>query len=221
MNGTVLVTNTYDGYTAGPCSPVAGLTGRTGLALHDDTNFGLGFAYRGNLTRSVSVGGVQCLGYETTGVVTGTMDGAGRYVTAAPSSSTNYSLPGVLTPGGNANLQTSITYAELVGGDEFDGTERGQRDDDIRLPGAAAIDQDPGRGGDGLHVRGVSGDGRGGGAADGDAGDGHGGAMEADVAGRIRAGGAVWRAGTERPPMWRCRRWTRSTVPARARRWGN
>ena len=33
MNGTVLVTNTYDGYTAGPCSPVAGLTGADGLGL--------------------------------------------------------------------------------------------------------------------------------------------------------------------------------------------
>ena len=149
MNGTVLVTNTYDGYTAGPCSPVAGLTARTGLALHDDTNFGLGFAYRGNLTRSVSVGGVQCLGYETTGVVTGTMDGAGRFVMAAPSSSTNYSLPGVLTPGGNANLQTSITYADswavtsLTGPNGANGTTTYDslgRPQSTRIPDGAVTD---------------------------------------------------------------------------------
>jgi len=106
-----LVTNTYDGYAAGVCSPVAGLTARTGLTFHDDTNYGVGMTYRGNLPRSVTVGGVQCVGYESTGVATGTMDGAGHYVMSAPAASTGYSLPGTLTPEGNAALATTVTYA--------------------------------------------------------------------------------------------------------------
>ena len=79
-NAVTLVTNTYDGYALPGCSPVAGLTARTGLRLHDDTNYGTGFTYRGNVTFTSSTSGARCTGYETTGVVTGMMDGSGRRV---------------------------------------------------------------------------------------------------------------------------------------------
>src|SRR5260370_23977480 len=38
-------------------------------------------------------------------------DGANHVYTSAPSASSNYALPGVLTPGGNNALATSVTYA--------------------------------------------------------------------------------------------------------------
>src|SRR6185369_16391131 len=56
--------------------------------------------------------------------------------------------------------------------------------------GTATIDEDPGWRGDQLHVRLLPGDERGGRAADGDVGERNGGAMEANVTGRLRAGGA-------------------------------
>jgi RHS repeat-associated protein len=108
---TALVTNTYDGYSSSVCSPVSALSARTGLRLHDDTNFGTGFVYRGNVTYTTSLSGIRCTRYETTGVVTGSMDGSGRYVSVSPDSSTGYSLPGVIQPEGSGSLATTVTYA--------------------------------------------------------------------------------------------------------------
>uniref|UniRef100_Q024R2 YD repeat protein n=1 Tax=Solibacter usitatus (strain Ellin6076) TaxID=234267 RepID=Q024R2_SOLUE len=111
---TPLVTNYYDSVAIGdPC--YSGLTPRTGLPRHDDS-YDANFLYRGNLVEkytmlgSGSPSGRQCWAYETTGVMTSAMDGAGRYVNLAPDASTNYSLPGLLTPGGNSSLSTSISY---------------------------------------------------------------------------------------------------------------
>jgi YD repeat-containing protein len=47
--------------------------------------------------------------YESTGVVRTVVDGMGRTVTA-PTSTQSYSLPTTITPGGNAGLQTSVSY---------------------------------------------------------------------------------------------------------------
>ena len=41
------------------------------------------------------------------------MDG-GRTTTSAPSSDTNYSLPGVLATGVDSNLSTTVTYLSVV-----------------------------------------------------------------------------------------------------------
>ena len=78
--------------------------------LHDVTNYGTGFTYRGNATQTVSVGGSAVMRYESTGVVVCSQDGAGHTTGNTPSADTNYSLPGVLTPGGNSNLATTVTY---------------------------------------------------------------------------------------------------------------
>ena len=82
----------------------------SGSALHDDTNYGTGFTYRGNVTQTVSVGGSAVMRYESTGVVVCSQDGAGHTTGSSPSADSNYSLPGVLTPGGNANLATTVAY---------------------------------------------------------------------------------------------------------------
>ncbi len=108
-SGTVqLVSNTYDGNL--PCGP-NGVQNRMGLELHDDTNYGIGFTYRGNVAVSNTLSGQTWYAYETTGAACRVTDGAGRVTDVAPSGSTSYSLPGVLTPGGNNNLATSISYA--------------------------------------------------------------------------------------------------------------
>jgi YD repeat-containing protein len=108
-----LVTNNYDDYSSSPtaCGGAVGMVLRSGAWLHDDTNFGTGFTYRGNVTSRVSLGGSATTRYESTGVPMCTVDGAGVTATSAPSSDTSYSLPGVLTPGGNSNLATTVTYA--------------------------------------------------------------------------------------------------------------
>src|SRR5260370_6170901 len=105
-----LATNTYDNYALG-CGGATGMVLRSGAGQHDDTNYGTGFTYRGNVTTRSSIGGSATMLYESTGVVTCGVDGAGYTTASAPSSSTNYSLPGVLTPGGNSNLATSVSYA--------------------------------------------------------------------------------------------------------------
>jgi YD repeat-containing protein len=105
--GIVLVTNTYDAYGYQAWAMVS----RTGAAQHDDTNYGTGMVYRGNVTSRSSLGGNANMSYESTGVVVSTDDGAGHVVNSAPSADTSYSLPGVLTPGRNGNLATTVTYA--------------------------------------------------------------------------------------------------------------
>ena len=102
LNGATLATNTYDG---------SSLTPRTGLPYHDDTNYGASFTYRGNVTQTVSMGSTTSTTYESTGVAISWADGAGHTLTSAPSASSNYSLPGTLTPGGNNALATSFTYS--------------------------------------------------------------------------------------------------------------
>jgi YD repeat-containing protein len=108
-SANTLVTNTYDAYT--PSYGCAPLTARNNAGLHDDGNYGTGFTYRGNVTNRSSLGGSVCVAFETTGVAVQTTDGAGRVTSAAPSADSSYSLPGVLTPGGNSNLATTVTYA--------------------------------------------------------------------------------------------------------------
>ena len=109
-SAVTLVTNTYDNYSA-ECAAVYVMTARTGLLNHDDTNYGTGMTYRGNVTAWTSMGGSGCKGYESTGVAVRSADGAGHTMSVTPDSGTGYSLPGVLTPGGNSNLATTVTYA--------------------------------------------------------------------------------------------------------------
>ena len=104
-----LVTNTYDNYGT-VCGGGRGMVWRSGSLLHDDSGYGTGFTYRGNATQTVSVGGSAVMRYESTGVVMCSQDGAGHTTGNTPSADTNYSLPGVLTPGGNSNLATTVTY---------------------------------------------------------------------------------------------------------------
>jgi RHS repeat-associated protein len=106
---TQLISNTYDAYST-TCGGASGLVSRTGLPMHDDTNYGTGFAYRGNVTTYSGLNGKADMTYESTGILSCTQDGAGKAVTTSPSPDTSYSLPGVLTPNANGNLSTSIGY---------------------------------------------------------------------------------------------------------------
>ncbi|MBS1860014.1 MAG: RHS repeat protein, partial [Acidobacteria bacterium] len=106
---TTVVTNLYDTQSYGACT--VGLVSRTGTFLHDDANYGSGMIYRGNLGVATKLGDTTCYQYETTGVMVKAGDLQGRAVSTTPSSSTGYSLPGVVTPNGNSNLATSMSYA--------------------------------------------------------------------------------------------------------------
>ena len=147
-----LVTNTYDNYWT-TCVGGAGMVLRSGSVLHDDTNYGTGFTYRGNATQTVSVGGSAVMRYESTGVVMCSQDGAGHTTGSTPSADTNYSLPGVLTPGGNSNLATTVTYANSWAVTQRDGAEWGQWNYHVRRLRATPEDEDSRRSGDELHVR--------------------------------------------------------------------
>jgi hypothetical protein len=104
--------NNYDsanlGHSAG-CTG-AGLTDRQGLTLHD-SSYSTSFGYRGNPTEAWSAGTSMCYGYEISGVPYYTTNGANYSANLTPSSSTNYSLPGVLSPNGSSSLATTISYA--------------------------------------------------------------------------------------------------------------
>ena len=85
------------------------LQDHTGLALHDDAAYGVNFTYRGNPTSVTKLGATHCYAYEITGVPYTTKDGTGNKVDITLTA--NASLPGILTPNGNNNLATNISYA--------------------------------------------------------------------------------------------------------------
>src|SRR5690242_8490978 len=65
--------------------------------------------YRGNPTSQTIGASTNTFAYQTTGVLQqSTINGV--TVTTAPSPSTNYSLPSVLTPNGESNLATTVSY---------------------------------------------------------------------------------------------------------------
>ena len=99
-SGTVtLVTKTYEGT----------LQGSPSLSLHDST-YDTSFTYRGNPASVNNLGDVRNYTYDIAGNVVSMSDGSGVSVSITPSSSTDYSLPGVITPGGTSSLATSLTY---------------------------------------------------------------------------------------------------------------
>jgi RHS repeat-associated protein len=107
---TTLATNTYDEPTMPPqLNPTT---------LHDDVNYGynlgmvppLTFLSRGNLTTQVTPKGTSHFTYASTGVRLSSTDETGVTVSTATDSTTNYSLPTVITPGGDANLATTLSY---------------------------------------------------------------------------------------------------------------
>jgi hypothetical protein len=98
-----LAQNTYD-------EPIPALTLGPPAAMDDDANYGTGMTYRGNVTTKKTPGGSSTFEYYTTGVVKSSTGESGVAVNNTVNSSTNYSLPSVLTPGGDSNMATSIGY---------------------------------------------------------------------------------------------------------------
>jgi YD repeat-containing protein len=78
--------------------------------LHDSANYGTGLLYRGNVSRRETASGTTITYYLTTGVPNIVTDESGVTINNSTSSATQYSLPEVITPGGNGNLATSIGY---------------------------------------------------------------------------------------------------------------
>jgi RHS repeat-associated protein len=101
---TTLQSNSYDYY-----SYPYGLMDRPNLPLHDST-YNASFTYRGNLYFT----GPSTLwySYDIGGVRLTTKDATFVTVTNTPSSSTNYSLPAVLS---NGNVSSNISYASSWG----------------------------------------------------------------------------------------------------------
>ena len=100
-----LVTNTYDQYGAG-------LVNRVGLREHNSANYGTGFLYRGNVTRSTTPGSVTNMSYDITGMLASSDDGNGTSVTILPAA--NNTAPQTITPNSLANLQTTQTYTSFL-----------------------------------------------------------------------------------------------------------
>jgi RHS repeat-associated protein len=76
-----------------------------------DTAFDTNYRYRGNPTSTWQAGSSMTYLYQITGVPYQMTNGSGVTVTTAPAGDTNWSLPNVLTPNGNSNLSTSVSYA--------------------------------------------------------------------------------------------------------------
>ena len=75
-----------------------------------DTTYDQNRVYRGNVTVSFALNGVTCYQRDVYDVPTQIADGSGRTMSLTTDGSTNYTLPSVITPGGNSNLATSVTY---------------------------------------------------------------------------------------------------------------
>ncbi len=105
VNGTALVTNAYD---------QNGLTDRPGILEHD-SNYGTSFAYRGNVTQTVTPGAVRNVSYDIGGAVVTANDNNGHSVAVTLSSATNYTAPSALAPNSNSNLGSSYTYSGFLG----------------------------------------------------------------------------------------------------------
>src|SRR5262249_1813788 len=112
-----LAQNFYDGVLpppglGWPPNSKCGLYQDPGVAMAlPDSASGASFAYRGNLKYSVALQGNRCTAYQITGIPYQTVDGAGNSVSITADAS--YSLPSVLTPNGNSNLATSLTYSSF------------------------------------------------------------------------------------------------------------
>jgi RHS repeat-associated protein len=101
-NQTTLQTNTYDG---------SSLLNRSGLGLHD-SNYTTSFTYRGNPTTTWNImGSTLTYSYDLGGLAYQVVDASGKTATATITSNTNYSLPEALTPNGNTDLATNVSYA--------------------------------------------------------------------------------------------------------------
>lgn len=100
--GTItLSTISYDGNSLGSIS---------GAPLHDDTNYGTSFTYRGNPTTVSSMGTTMQYTYMTTGIPSSILDGDGANIAVTTTTSTAYSLPSALTPNANSALATDLSY---------------------------------------------------------------------------------------------------------------
>ena len=100
--GTItLVQNAYDGYP---------MQATIGMSVHDPA-YNTNFPYRGNVTQRNGIDGVRRSFYQDTGAVYQVQDGSGLTVSVTNSADSNYSLPGVITPGGNSSLANTISYA--------------------------------------------------------------------------------------------------------------
>ncbi len=104
-SNVTLVTNTYDG---------TALTNVTGQREHDATNYGTGFLYRGNVTKSVVPGATTNAAYNITGNAVSRDDGQGHVLALTVDSSTNFAAPTVMTPNGNSNLANSMAYSSFL-----------------------------------------------------------------------------------------------------------
>ena len=107
-----LVQNVYDRYASDTCGGRESTP--SSLFAHDAVNYGYTFSYRGNVNsfNGVSTPGT-CIRRDITGTVRQT-DSAGRTVTINTAAG-NYGAPGVITPGGNGNLATSLSYSSFLG----------------------------------------------------------------------------------------------------------
>ena len=102
-----LTSTAYDGSCGG-----MGLTPTNATNSHDPA-YGTTAWYRGNPTTVSGLNSADtvCTAYDTAGVPYYSADASGHSVSIQTNSDSSYSLPGVVTPGGNGNLGTSASYA--------------------------------------------------------------------------------------------------------------
>lgn len=99
-----LVSNNYDGYTAGSVNAVSN---PSVLRQHDTANYGSGFLFRGNVTSSTKPGSTVTMVYDYTGSVLSTSDGYGHGATQTRDANRNYAVPSAMTAG---SLSSSFSW---------------------------------------------------------------------------------------------------------------
>jgi len=107
-SGTLtLATNTFDNPAI--CGSNTSPGGATLRVLLHDTSYYCSFNYRGNLTKTIALSGTTSFLFAVTGSPVQATDGQGKTISISLDNTT--SIPTALTPNGNSNLSTSVSYA--------------------------------------------------------------------------------------------------------------
>ena len=103
-------------------------------------------------TVGLTSGNTSCYAYDSAGVVQETIDGMGHKVTVSADSTTNYSLPTLVTPNDSSAMATSMTYASSFAVTSVTGPNGAQGTTTYDVYGRPGVDEDSRWGHHGVYI---------------------------------------------------------------------
>ena len=116
-NTVTLVSNAWDGSGAAPACGIFvnywSLASPAGSTAFHDASYSAANTTRGLLTGRTTPTSSACFNYDITGTMVTTADTVGTTTSITPDAATN-SVPALITPNGNGNLSTSVSYTQAL-----------------------------------------------------------------------------------------------------------